>query len=772
MKFTHRPWGEDVAKFVLSGSGPRRKNIFAAPGMGKTGMVYDIFDTMRVFGEAKRLLVLAPRRVAQNSWPEEQQKWSESFGHLSVAVAIGSPTQRTAALKQNADITCINYDNLQWLIEGYGEQWPFDMVAADECFVAGTPVSTCTGSVSIENVRVGDLVLTSFGYRKVNHVFRKTAESLVEVQLVDGARIVCTASHRFWTEAGWKEARELGPSDFLCQVLPSVPEAVCASAFKNDTAEPGEVLFEGLPNEKLSRHRASGSVAGSDEGDDRAQQTLGLVEHRGSTARFDESEAEFCFEGTRPASARGTWRERCPHDPRREIVGTNFTPGLGLEPSCSDKRGFNFERTHVLQTGLRMASPENLLGGGWTHPQVDSWPNTRCQKDFRFGRVGVDRVTHLESRGRTDVFDLEVDGAHEYFAGGVRVHNCTRLKGLRISLQKHHKSGKEFLAGQGGKRSKALASVAHSKVRHWLNLTGSPAPNGLQDLWGQMWFVDGGVRLGRSFTSFSERWFRPVPGTDGYSQIEPLPHAQKEIEALIRDVSITVDPRDYFDLSETFEHLVKVQLPPKARASYREMERQLFTEIQSGNFNFEIEAFNGGGRMAKCLQIGNGAAWCDTERTTWAPIHDEKIEALQSIVGETNGTPLLVRYCNIPDKDRILKAFPRFKFLDNNPQTIKDFQAGRIHGLVTHAASAGHGLSLQDNCWTMVDYSTDCNLEHDEQIIERIGPMRQYQSGYTDRQVKRYRIIAEQTIEERVCLPRIKEKMSLQNAFKEAMKII
>ena len=481
MKFKHRPWGEDVAKFVLSADGPKRKNIFAAPGMGKTGIFYDIFDTMRVFGEAKRALVLAPRRVAQNSWPDEQKKWSESFGHLSVAVAIGSPAQRLAALRQNADITCINYDNIQWLLETYGDQFPFDTVAADE---------------------------------------------------------------------------------------------------------------------------------------------------------------------------------------------------------------------------------------------------------------------------------------------------SSKLRGLRISLQKHHKTGKEFINGQGGKRSKALASVAHTKVRNWLNMTGSPAPNGLQDLWGQTWFIDGGVRLGRSFTSFSDRWFRPVPGSDGYSQIEPFPHAQKEIEALIKDISITVDPRDYFDLRETFEHVVTVQLPPKARASYREMERQLFTEIQSGNFNFEIEAFNGGGRMAKCLQIGNGAAWCDTERTTWAAIHDEKLEALASIVEETNGTPLLIRYCNVPDKDRILKANPKFKFLDNNPQTVRDFQDGKIRGLVTHAASAGHGLSLQDNCWTMVDYSTDCNLEHDEQIIERIGPMRQFQSGYTDRQVKRYRIIAEQTIEERICLPRIKEKMTLQDAFKAAMKII
>jgi hypothetical protein len=250
LKFKHRPWGEHIAKFVLSADGPKRKNIFAAPGMGKTGIFYDIFDTLRVFGEAKRALVLAPRRVAQNSWPDEQKKWSESFGHLSVAVAIGSPAQRLAALRQNADITCINYDNIQWLLETYGDQFPFDTVAADE---------------------------------------------------------------------------------------------------------------------------------------------------------------------------------------------------------------------------------------------------------------------------------------------------SSKLRGLRISLQKHHKTGKEFINGQGGKRSKALASVAHTKVRNWLNMTGSPAPNGLQDLWGQTWFIDGGVRLGRSFTSFSDRWFRPVPGSDGYSQIEPFPHAQKEIEALIKDISITVD---------------------------------------------------------------------------------------------------------------------------------------------------------------------------------------------------------------------------------------
>ncbi len=454
-----------------------RCNVFASPGTGKTSGSVESFAELKLFGEANRALVLAPRRVALHSWPDEMVKWKESFGHLSMAAAIGTPDQRLAALRSTPDILTINYDMIEWLLEQYGDAWPFDMVFADE---------------------------------------------------------------------------------------------------------------------------------------------------------------------------------------------------------------------------------------------------------------------------------------------------STRLKGLRISFQRRQRKdgswGKEFINGQGASRARALADVAHRKVRRWVNLTGSPAPNGLVDVWGQQHFIDKGFRLGNSFDAFSKRWFRATPGSTREQQRwEPLPYAQEQIQTLLAQTSITIDAKDWFDIKDPIERHIMIDLPPKARKQYLEMQRELFTWVNE----HPLEAFNAGTKSLKCQQMASGSVYYDREGS-WTEVHDEKLDALQSIVEETNGEPLLIRYEFKPDKARILKKFPYFKTLDHKG-ALRDFQEGRLPGLLVHAASAGHGLDLQQNCRTLVDYTTSHNLEHDEQVIERVGPTRQAQIGKTCA-VFRYRIIARDTIEQTVCLPRLKDKTSVQDALKAAMK--
>lgn len=479
MKFVPRPYQHLIRDFVID---TPRSNVFASMGMGKTSVTIDTFDTLRLLGEANRLLVIAPKRVAKNTWPREVEKWNQSFGHLTAAAMVGDEKQRIAAARSGADITTIHYDMLPWLIEKAGTQWPWDMVVADE---------------------------------------------------------------------------------------------------------------------------------------------------------------------------------------------------------------------------------------------------------------------------------------------------STRLKGLRVSLQQRKKAdgtlGKQFITGQGSSRAAALAQVAHKYVRRWVNLTGSPAPNGIVDLWGPMWFVDGGRRLGNSFSAYSDRFFRSVPGSEGYSRIEPMPFSQKIIEDLIRDCCITVDARDWFDIKAPIERIVGIQLPAPARRQYDQMQKELFTQVLANGTNQEVEAFNAGSKSNKCLQIASGNVYYD-DKGAWASVHDEKIEALRSIVEETNGEPLLVRYAYRPELERILKAFPKAKFFNDKRETEDAWNRGEYPMLVTHAASAGHGSNLQDGGRILVDYSSGWNLEEDEQIIERIGPTRQLQSGH-DRAVFRYRIVAENTIEETAVLPRIKFKTSVQDALKEAMKM-
>jgi len=335
----------------------------------------------------------------------------------------------------------------------------------------------------------------------------------------------------------------------------------------------------------------------------------------------------------------------------------------------------------------------------------------------------------------------------------------TRLKGFRGGFRVHPKTGRTYYQGAGGERSRALGSVAHH-VTNFYELTGTPSPNGLQDLWGQLWFLDAGKRLGRTHSAFKDRYFKT--GYNGFS-LEPLPFTQEQIEAAVADICMSLRAEDYFDLEEPVVITIPVKLPPKARALYQRMEREMFLQIGDK----DVEAFGAADRTLKCLQLASGAVYANPEvendedpraRETIV-VHDAKIEALESLVSELAGAPLLVAYHFQSDLERLLKAFPSARHLDDDPKTIRDWNAGRIPMLLAHPASAGHGLNLQDGGHHIAIFSHWWDLEQYMQIIERIGPVRQMQSGY-NRLVYIYLIVAEGTMDEQVIARRDLKRQS------------
>jgi SNF2 family DNA or RNA helicase len=347
--------------------------------------------------------------------------------------------------------------------------------------------------------------------------------------------------------------------------------------------------------------------------------------------------------------------------------------------------------------------------------------------------------------------------------GTVIADESTKLKSTRISQQKS-KKGTEFLRkGKSGVRGQALAEVAHKKVHRWVNLSGLPAPNGLKDLWGQQWFVDGGERLGRSFSAFEGRWFAKVRGEGGYAQSVPLAHAQEQIQAALTDCTIAIDPADWFDLEQPIVRSIPVELPAAARRIYRDMERKMFAEIESQ----PVEAVNRGVSTLKCLQLASGAVYVD-EDGNWKEVHDAKLQALEDIVEEAAGMPVLVAYHFKPDLVRLQRAFPKGRVLDQDPQTIRDWNAGKIRVLFAHPESAGHGLNLQDGGNILVFFSHWWALEAYEQIIERIGPVRQLQAGH-NRPVFIYHIVARNTVDEDV-MERRRSKRQVHEILMDAMK--
>lgn len=401
-----------------------------------------------------------------------------------------------------------------------------------------------------------------------------------------------------------------------------------------------------------------------------------------------------------------------------------------------------------------------------------TWPAEQMKWGFPHLRVGhatgkeQDRIRALNDDYNVLAVNYEViDWLIDFYGDAwpftvIVADESTKLKSFRS------KSG-------GSKRAKSLSKVAFGKVKRFINLTGTPSPNGLKDLWGQNWFIDAGERLGSSYTAFTDRWFSSMqkgnhPAAKEYA---PRPGADTEIHEKLKDVSLTVDAAEYFGCDKPVVVPVVVELPPRAKAIYKEMEEKLFAELENG----EVEAANAAARTAKCLQIASGAVYVtgeDGEATReWERIHDVKLDALDSIIEELAGAPLLVAYQYKHDLARILKRFPQaqeFKKGNRGNIQVEEWNNGNIPILCVHPASAGHGLNLQDGGHHLAFMSDTWNYEHYAQIVERIGPVRQMQAGHP-RPVFIYLIQANGTLDA-VLAARREDKRSVQDLLMDYMK--
>lgn len=328
---------------------------------------------------------------------------------------------------------------------------------------------------------------------------------------------------------------------------------------------------------------------------------------------------------------------------------------------------------------------------------------------------------------------------------------------------------KNFRARGGGVRAHWLGTVAHQRVKRWVNLTGTPAPNGLIDTWGQNWFVDDGQRLGKSFSAFESRYFswKRRNATDRFAKDRVIHPSDVE---LIHDAlaEVTLRIENPLGVEKPVFNVIEVDLPPSARKHYRELERELFTRFEEGG---EREVFNAAQISMACLQAANGAIYLDRERygpDQWVEIHDAKLDALDSILAEASGSPVLVAYHFKSDLARLKRTFP--DLIDvATPEGLARAKRGEGRLWAGHPASMGHGVDgLQFNCHTAAFFGHWWNLEEWQQFIERIGPTRQKQAGF-DRQVNVHYIVARNTVDEAVVARRL-SKESVQDALLRGVK--
>ena len=272
-----------------------------------------------------------------------------------------------------------------------------------------------------------------------------------------------------------------------------------------------------------------------------------------------------------------------------------------------------------------------------------------------------------------------------------------------------------------------------------VGLTGTPSPNGLIDLWAQIYLLDRGERLGRTLGFYREKYFRPGK-RNGFVvyQWEPVRGAQEAIEDKLRDLCLSMSAEDYLQLPERIDRTVSVTLSPKERRIYDRMEKESLIELKAEGD--AVVALNAAATMTKLLQIANGRVY--TEEGNVLQIHDGKLRALEEIVEDAT-SPVLVFYSFRHDLAAIRERIPEARIL-NGAKDIQDWNDGSIPVLLAHPASAGYGLNLQAGGHIIVWYGLTWSLELYQQANARLHRQGQ------DHAVIIHHLITEGTVDEQV----------------------
>lgn len=311
-------------------------------------------------------------------------------------------------------------------------------------------------------------------------------------------------------------------------------------------------------------------------------------------------------------------------------------------------------------------------------------------------------------------------------------------------------------------RFKALRKVTKLAKRVVL-LTGTPDPNSLMELWPQVFLLDGGERLGRTLTEYRNNYFTPGRrnGNIVYEYV-PRKGAREAIYKQIEDITVSLTAKDHLKMPERIDNVIKLKLPPKARAIYTQMEIESVLELEKG----VVIAGSKAVAQNKLLQITNGAVYSigENDEKKVDEIHDEKLEALESIIEDNAGQPTLVYYNYQHDFDRITERLKKY-----NPQTLRNgddiarWNRGEIKLLVAHPASMGHGLNLQAGGSNIVWFGVPWSLELFQQANARL-----YRQGQQKTVVINY-LLMDDTADEYV-YKSLQNKRFNQDDFISAMK--
>ena len=417
-------------------------------------------------------------------------------------------------------------------------------------------------------------------------------------------------------------------------------------------------------------------------------------------------------------------------------LGKSVITLTALLDLCLDR----FEIAKVL-----VIAPLRVARDTWT-AELQKWDHLKC---FTYATV-IGSVSEREAALRKK--------AHIYLINRENVSWLIEESGFPFDFDMIVIDELSSFKSYQAKRFRSLLRVRPT-VKRIVGLTGTPAGNGLTDLWAEFRILDLGKRLGRFITHYRNRYFLPDKrnGMTVYSY-KPLPGAEDAIYRQISDITVSMKAVDHLDMPECIFNDVTVSLSEEERQQYDTLRNDLILSLGED----EIDASNAASLSNKLSQMANGAVY--GEDKTVHRIHDRKLDALEDLIEAANGKPVLVAYWYRHDLERI-----RARFCVREIRTsadISDWNAGRIPVAVIHPASAGHGLNLQAGGSTLIWFGLTWSLELYLQTNARL-----WRQGQTAKTVVIHRIVAEGTVDE-LMLKALDRKERSQNSLIDAVRVM
>jgi SNF2 family DNA or RNA helicase len=398
-------------------------------------------------------------------------------------------------------------------------------------------------------------------------------------------------------------------------------------------------------------------------------------------------------------------------------------------------------------------APKRVAESVWS-AEVEKWAHL---KGLRLSKIiGTERQRKDAVRVKADVYMLGRDNVVWFQS----MYQSLKVLGEDVMLVIDESSSFKNPKSQ---RFKALKHLQPYFTRICI-LTGTPAPNGLIDLWSQIWLLDRGERLGKTLTGFRDKYFSPGK-RNGHIVFNY--NAQEGSDTLIHDaigdICISMKAEDYLDMPPAIYNDISLDLGASVMKRYTDFERDKVLELVSGiDESGEVSALNAAALSNKLLQFAGGAVY-DENRVVHA-IHSIKLDAAEEVIEAANGKPVLLAYTYKHELERLLVKLKKYNPVKlETDQHIKDWNAGKISILLMHPASGGHGLNLQEGSNIALWYSCNWSLELYQQFNKRLD-----RQGQQER-VTINRLVAVGTEDERV-IAALDSKANTQESLMQSIK--